>query len=76
MPALAGSDEVLAAAFRRVGVLRVDRIADLFYVAEVLAMQPRPPGRRLSIVTNAGGPAVLATGALISGGGELAELGP
>ncbi len=71
---LTGSDEVLAAAFARVGVLRVDEIADLFYVAEVLAKQPRPKGRRLSIVTNAGGPGVLATDALIGGGGELAEV--
>ena len=73
---LAGSDDVLAAAFRRVGVLRVDTVADLFYVSEVLATQPRPRGRRLSIVTNAGGPAVIATDALIGGGGQLAELGP
>ena len=41
---LTGSDEVLDAAFRRVGVLRVDEIADLFDVAEVLAKQPRPRG--------------------------------
>ena len=73
---LTGSDEVLAAAFRRVGVLRVDAIEDLFYVSEVLAKQPRPRGRRLMIVTNAGGPGVLATDALISGGGELAEVAP
>ncbi len=73
---LTGSDEVLAAAFARVGVLRVDEISDLFYVAEVLAKQPRPAGRRLSIVTNAGGPGVLATDALISGGGELADIAP
>lgn len=70
---LAGSDEVLTAAFRRAGVLRVDSIADLFYMAEVLAKQPRPEGRRLTIVTNAGGPGVLATDALVSGGGELAK---
>ncbi len=73
---LTGSDEVLAAAFRRVGVLRVDAIEDLFYVSEVLAKQPRPKGRRLLIVTNAGGPGVLATDALITGGGELAEISP
>jgi len=73
---LAGSDEVLAAAFRRVGVLRVDSVADLFYVSEVLATQPRPAGRRLSIVTNAGGPAVIATDALVAGGGEVARLAP
>ncbi|HUI43981.1 MAG TPA: bifunctional acetate--CoA ligase family protein/GNAT family N-acetyltransferase [Terriglobia bacterium] len=74
--ALAGSDEVLDAAFRRVGVLRVGHISDLFYMAEVLAKQPRPKGPRLAILTNAGGPGVLATDALISEGGELAALAP
>jgi acetyltransferase len=73
---LAGSDEVLDAAFRRCGVLRVDRISDLFYMAEVLDKQPRPRGPRLTILTNAGGPGVLATDALISEGGVLAELAP
>ena len=73
---LTGSDEVLAAAFRRVGVLRVDAIADLFNAAEVLAKQPRPKGRRLTILTNAGGPGVLATDALITGGGELSDISP
>src|SRR5204862_3281804 len=53
---LTGSDEVLQAAFRRSGVLRVASIADLFYMAEVLAKQPRPKGPRLTILTNAGGP--------------------
>jgi len=71
---LTGSDEVLEAAFRRSGVLRVNNIADLFYMAEVLSRQPSPRGPRLTIVTNAGGPGVLATDALITGGGELAEL--
>lgn len=71
---LAGSDEVLDAAFRRCGVLRVDTISEVFYMAEVLAKQPRPKGPRLTIVTNAGGPGVLATDALIRRGGELAEL--
>src|SRR5436190_12207286 len=74
--ALTGSDEVLDAAFRRVGVLRVSQIADLFYMAEVLGKQPRPRGPRLTIVTNAGGPGVLATDALISEGGALAPLAP
>jgi len=73
---LTGSDEVLDAAFRRSGVLRVNNIADLFYMAEVLSKQPSPRGPRLTIVTNAGGPGVLATDALIMGGGELAELTP
>ena len=62
---LTGSDEVLDAAFRRVGVLRVDSISQVFDMAEVLAKQPRPRGPRLAIVTNAGGPGVLATDALI-----------
>ena len=74
--ALTGSDEVLDAAFRRSGVLRVHSIADLFYMAEVLGRQPRPKGPRLTILTNAGGPAVLATDALVASGGELAELSP
>ncbi|MFP2962193.1 bifunctional acetate--CoA ligase family protein/GNAT family N-acetyltransferase [Myxococcus sp. 1LA] len=73
---LTGSDEVLSAAFRRTGVLRVGSIADLFYMAETLARQPRPAGRRLTVLTNAGGPGVLATDALVSGGGELATLSP
>src|SRR4029450_383852 len=71
---LTGSDEVLQAAFRRVGVLRVETIAELFHMAEVLAKQPRPRGPRLTIVTNAGGPGVLATDMLIGSGGQLAEI--
>ncbi|PZU92857.1 MAG: acetyl CoA synthetase subunit alpha [Pseudanabaena sp.] len=74
--AMTGSDEVLNAAFRRCGVLRVHTISDLFDMAEILAKQPRPKGNRLSIVTNAGGPGAIATDALISGGGELSELTP
>ena len=72
--ALTGQDDVLDAAFRRCGVLRVDTIAELFYLAEALDKQPRPRGPRLAIVTNAGGPAVLATDALLMHGGELAAL--
>ena len=72
--ALAGSDDVLEAAFRRSGVLRVTTISEIFYMTEALARQPRPRGPRLIIVTNAGGPGVLATDALISDGGQLAEL--
>jgi len=74
--ALTGSDEVLDAAFRRSGVLRVTSIADIFFMSDVLAKQPRPRGNRLCILTNAGGPGVLATDALVTGGGELAELSP
>jgi acetyltransferase len=74
--ALTGSDEVFDAAFRRCGVLRVNSIADIFFMSDVLAKQPRPRGKRLCILTNAGGPGVLATDALVAGGGELAELSP
>ena len=74
--ALSGSDEVLEAAFRRSGVLRVNNIADIFYMSEVLSKQPRPRGPRLAIVTNAGGPGVLATDGLVSNDGKLARLAP
>jgi acyl-CoA synthetase (NDP forming)/GNAT superfamily N-acetyltransferase len=59
-----GSDPLLEAALQRCGILRVERIADLFYMADVLAKQPRPQGARLTIVTNAAGPAQLARDAL------------
>ncbi len=73
---LTGSDEVLDAAFRRVAALRVNTIEELFDMAEVLGKQPRPRGPKLAIVTNAGGPAVLAADMLITQGGQLAELAP
>jgi acetyltransferase len=73
---LTGDDAVLETAFRRVGVLRVKTIEDLFSMAEVLSKQPRPKGPRLAVVTNAGGPAVLATDMLVSEGGEIAQLSP
>lgn len=73
---LAGSDAVLDAAFRRVGVQRVDSIAELFYLAESLGQQPRPRGPKLTVVTNAGGPGVLSVDTLIAGGGSLAPLTP
>jgi acetyltransferase len=72
--ALTGSDDVLDAAFRRCGILRVQNLADLFYMADVLSKQPRPRGPRLTVVTNAGGPGVLATDSLIATGGELTAL--
>ena len=73
---LTGSDAVLDAAFRRCGVIRVSQIDDLFHLSEVLAKQPLPRGNRLTIITNAGGPGVLATDELVSGGGALAPLSP
>lgn len=72
--AMTGSDAVLDAALRQSGVLRVDTIEELFDMAEVLSKQPLPNGRRLAIVTNAGGPGALATDALVLGKGVLAEL--
>jgi len=74
--AMTGSDEVYEAAFRRSGVLRVANIAELFHMADVLGKQPRPRGPRLTILTNAGGPGVLATDALLDGVCELAQLSP
>jgi acetyltransferase len=71
---LTGNDAVLDAAFRRVGVLRVKTIEDLFDMAEVLSKQPRPKGPRLAVVTNAGVAGVLATDMLAAEGGELAAL--
>jgi len=72
--ALAGADAVYDAAFRRAGVLRVETISDLFDMSEILAMQPPPHGPSLAIITNAGGPGVMATDALILAGGQLASL--
>ncbi len=73
---LSGSDEVLDAALDRVGILRVNNIADLFSMALVLSKQPTPKGPHLSIITNAGGPGVIATDALIEAGGKLAPISP
>jgi acetyltransferase len=71
---LAGSDEVFDAALERIGVLRVDSIADLFSMASVLSRQPLPKGPNLTILTNAGGPAVLATDAAVSNQAMLTSL--
>ncbi|KAL9189320.1 hypothetical protein ACHAXT_011810 [Thalassiosira profunda] len=71
---LAGSDDVLDAAFKRCGVLRVDKIREVFDIIELLGKQPRPKGKYLTIVTNAGGPGVISTDALIESGGQLAWL--
>lgn len=73
---LAGADDVFDAAIQRVGILRVETIGDLFNLAEAFAKQPHPKGSRLAIVTNAGGPAVLAADATLLNGAQLAELTP
>jgi acetyltransferase len=74
--ALTGEDMVYEAAFKRAGIVRVEEIADLFNCAAVLEMQPLPKGPNLAIITNAGGPGVMATDALITRGGKLAKLSP
>ncbi len=71
---LAGNDAAFDAAFQRAGCIRVETISQLFGCAQALAMQPRPRGNRLAIVTNAGGPGVLATDYLSTRGGRLARL--
>ena len=72
--AMAGEDAVYDAAFKRAGIVRVKNIADLFNCSSILAKQPRPTGRNIAIVTNAGGPGVLATDAIIEHGGKIAKL--
>ncbi|MCW4046834.1 MAG: GNAT family N-acetyltransferase [Candidatus Bathyarchaeota archaeon] len=73
---LSGEDDVYDAAFKRAGIVRVDEIEDLFNAAEVLGTQPLPKGPNLAIITNAGGPGVMATDALMAKGGKLAKLSP
>jgi len=73
--ALAGADVVYEAALRRAGVLRVRTTRQLFEAAQILSQSKPYAGPRLAIVSNGGGPAVMATDALIEGGGELAPLG-
>ena len=73
---LTGEDIVYNAAFKRAGIVRVEEIADLFNCAEVLGMQPIPKGPNVAIITNAGGPGIMAVDALISHGGKLAKLAP
>lgn len=74
--ALAGSDAVYDTAFRRAGMLRVDTMPEMFDAVETLALTEPQQGERVTIVTNGGGPGVLATDALISRGGALTELSP
>ena len=71
---LSGEDDIYDAAFKRAGIVRVSEIEDLFNAAEVLGTQPVPRGPRLAVITNAGGPGVMATDALIAQGGKLAKL--
>jgi len=72
--ALCGEDAIYDAAFRRAGIVRVEAINDLFSCAEALAMQSNPKGPNLTIITNAGGPSIIATDCLIARGGRLSQL--
>lgn len=72
--ALAGSDAVYDAAFRRAGMLRVFSTEDLFDAVETLARAKPLSGENLALVTNGGGPGVMATDTLIGDGGMLAPL--
>ncbi len=72
--AMASEDAVYDAAFARAGLARVYEIGDIFSVAEMIGRNKFPQGPRLGIITNAGGPGVMATDALIAANGVLAEL--
>lgn len=72
--AMVGDDKVYDAAFKRAGVVRVKEVEDLFNAAEVLDSKYLPKGPNLAIVTNAGGPGVIATDTLIELGGNIAKL--
>jgi acetyl coenzyme A synthetase (ADP forming)-like protein len=72
--ALAGSDEVYDSLFMQCGVLRVESLEELFEYAIAFAQQPPPRGNRVAIVTNAGGPGIMATDACVRHGLQLAEL--
>ncbi len=74
--ALAGLDVAVDALFAQTGVMRVETVEDLFDVAAALSNQPVPKGNRVVVVTNAGGPGILATDALINHGMEMPPLSP
>ena len=72
--ALAAPDVAVDALFRQAGVIRVDTLEELFDVGTVLLYQPLPPGRRVGIITNVGGPGILAADACSAAGLEVPEL--
>jgi acetyl coenzyme A synthetase (ADP forming)-like protein len=74
--ALAGADVTISSILEHCGVLRADTIEDLFDTARALSRQPLPAGRRVGIVTNAGGPGIMATDACVSSGLTIADLHP
>jgi len=72
--AMAGEDAVYDAAFKRAGIVRVPSLARLFDCAELMAKQPRPSGSRLAIITNGGGPGIMAADTLAEYGLEPAQI--
>ena len=72
--ALAASDAVVDALFRQAGVIRTATLEELFDVAALLAHQPLPAGRRVAVLSNAGGPAILAADACEAQGLQLSPL--
>ncbi|MGD0993590.1 MAG: GNAT family N-acetyltransferase [Gemmatimonadales bacterium] len=74
--AMASEDAVYDAAFQRAGIARVGDLGDVFDCAELIGRGRLPAGARLGIVTNAGGPGVIATDALVAQQGTLAQLSP
>ena len=72
--ALAGEDIVYDSAFKRAGIVRVEGTNELFCCTAALTMQPNPAGINLTVVTNAGAPAIIAADSLIAHGGKLTPL--
>ena len=71
---LVGDDKVFDAAFKQSGIIRIKRSSELFSLAEILDKQPIPLGNKLAVITNAGGPGVVATDSIIENGAFLANL--
>lgn len=71
---LAGGDQAASALFRSCGVIRCNTVAELFAVARGFCDQPLPPGKRVAVLTNAGGPGIMATDAAVHFGLEMASL--
>jgi acetyl coenzyme A synthetase (ADP forming)-like protein len=74
--ALAGLDVGVEALFEQTGIMRVDTVEELFDVVTALSIQPIPKGNKVVVVTNAGGPGVLATDALVNSGMDMPDLAP
>ncbi|MFY9541827.1 MAG: CoA-binding protein, partial [Dethiobacteria bacterium] len=71
--ALAGSNRAYDTAFRQSGVLRADNMSDLFYLGRAFSTQPLPEGDRVAIITNSGGPAIIATDTIEKTGLKMAR---